>query len=160
MKKIKLPEEFRAWLIGFLGFIVMCIIVFLSAICSGCTNNVKAVAQQTEKPVSYKYKYDKLEEITRAYNHLLHRIWVDKPVYVEDVLTETDEFCILDSLLNGEWADTFDFYNEEDSLAYDFNIKAMSPYEPGCVRVIRHTVIDTIPEPTKSRLFEVFGHGD
>jgi len=107
LKKIKLPEEFRAWLVGFLGFIVMCIIVFLSAICSGCTNNIKAVSQQ--------------EEITRAYNHLLHRIWIDNPNYVEDVLVESDEWVSLNQLVNSDFYDVFELKTKSDSITYDLN---------------------------------------
>ena len=61
------------------------------------------------------------ESTIRAYNHLLHRVWIDHPNYVEDVLTECDEFCTLDSLLGGNWADTFEFYDFRDSVEYQLN---------------------------------------
>lgn len=82
------------------------------------------------------------EETLRAYNHLLHQIWIDKPNYVEDVLTEYDAFVTLDSLLNGHWEDTFEFYDSKDSILYHQN------WENGD--------IPQIPEPVKTKLKTVF----
>jgi len=90
------------------------------------------------EPVNSESQWDK--EVIRAYNHLLHRVWIDRPSYVEDVLTETDEFVVLDSLLNGHWEDTFEFYSEEDSIAYHMNQYYENAIDPGCVRVIKHIV--------------------
>lgn len=50
--------------------------------------------------------------------HLLHRIWIDNPEYVEDVLSQTPEFCELEEFLEGDFEDTFCFWTEEDSLRY------------------------------------------
>ena len=95
------------------------------------------------------------ENTLRAYNHLLHRVWIDKPSYVEDCLTETNEWYVLDSLMNSHWEDTFEFYNEEDSLSYHLNLDDI--INPGCYRVVKHIVI---PEKTQQKLDEVFGNGD
>ena len=63
-----------------------------------------------------------LEKVSEEYIHLLHRIWIDNPAYVEDVLFESIEFIKLDSLM-GEWGDTFEYWSEEDSIAYCNNIE-------------------------------------
>lgn len=56
-----------------------------------------------------------------AYNAVIHRMWIDKPSYVENVLWETDEFLHLDALLEGNWGDTFEFWSEKDSIDYNTN---------------------------------------
>jgi hypothetical protein len=61
------------------------------------------------------------EEIKHAYSDVLHRIWIDHPSYVEDVLTETDEFLRLDSLLEGNWDSVFEFCDTKDSIDYHTN---------------------------------------
>ena len=50
-----------------------------------------------------------------AYVRVLHRVWVDNPSYVEDVLFETDEFIHL--------GDVFTFWCDKDSIAYHKNIE-------------------------------------
>lgn len=59
----------------------------------------------------------------RAYNNLLHRVWIDRPGYVEEVLSETREFVVLDSLLNSDWDDIFIFYDVKDSIDYHHILK-------------------------------------
>lgn len=61
------------------------------------------------------------KRIIDAYSRLLHRIWLDKPSYVEDVLWESDEMLELDELLNGEWDKTFEFWSTRDSIEYNLN---------------------------------------
>lgn len=56
-----------------------------------------------------------------AYKAVIHRVWLDKPSYVEDVLWETDEMLHLDALLEGKWDDTFTFWSERDSIDYNTN---------------------------------------
>lgn len=56
-----------------------------------------------------------------AYKAVIHRVWLDKPSYVEDVLWETDEMLHLDALLDGDWGDTFEFWSEKDSIDYNTN---------------------------------------
>lgn len=63
----------------------------------------------------------KNERIINAYSNLLHRIWLDKPSYVEDVLNEYDEFLELDELLEGNWDKTFEFWSAKDSVEYHLN---------------------------------------
>lgn len=60
-------------------------------------------------------------KVINAYSALLHRIWLDKPSYVEDVLNEYDEFLELDELLDGDWNHTFEFWSKQDSIEYHLN---------------------------------------
>lgn len=60
-------------------------------------------------------------KVINAYSALLHRIWLDKPSYVEDVLNEYDEFLELDELLDGDWNNTFEFWSKQDSIEYHLN---------------------------------------
>lgn len=55
------------------------------------------------------------------YRELLHRIWLTKPSYVEDVLVESDEFNRLNELYDGDWEDTFELWNYQDSIDYEIN---------------------------------------
>jgi len=61
--------------------------------------------------------------IIYAYNALLHRIWVDNPNYVEDVLVECDEWVSLDQLVDGDFKGAFELETKADSIAYDINWK-------------------------------------
>lgn len=142
-----MKEDLKAICTFILGWIIIAAMLFISAIVQGCT--AKASAAIPEKELLLMQDTVQLNKIIRAYNHLLHRVWLDKPNYVEDCLVESDEFTELDSLLDGGWADTFDFYNEEDSIAYSINWVNGDE----TVRVVKHVVI---PEPAKSRLKSVF----
>jgi len=59
--------------------------------------------------------------IIYAYNALLHRIWVDNPNYVEDVLVECDEWVSLDQLVDGDFYGAFEYWSKEDSISYSLN---------------------------------------
>ena len=130
---------------------LFCLGVIFCSSCTSCRNTVHAVPQDKEAIMALEYKNQLYGDMLRSYNHLLHRIWLDNPTYVEEVLTESDEFCELDGLLGGQWEDTFQFYNEEDSITYHMNWDSVN----GVTHVVKHVV--EIPEPTKSRLKEVFG---
>jgi hypothetical protein len=83
----------------------------------GCTTQpVKAGIPETEL-----WKQQDSQRIINAYSNLLHRIWIDKPSYVEDVLWDTDEMLELDELLGGEWDKTFEFWSAQDSIEYHLN---------------------------------------
>lgn len=100
--------------IGMIAMIAMVLLLFLTSILCGCSSrnparaSVRILRQDTTE----------LRQIIRAYNHVLHRVWIDNPNYVEDVLNETDEFCNLNDVLYSQWDDTFTFYNERDSIYY------------------------------------------
>lgn len=60
-------------------------------------------------------------DLDKACKKLIHRIWLDNPVYVEDILWETDEMLELDHLLGGNWGNTFDLQTEQDTISYSRN---------------------------------------
>ena len=97
-------------IIAILVFFVLFLIALCMASCS--TQTAKAAIPETEL---------KDKRIINAYSNLLHRIWLDKPSYVEDVLNEYDEFLELDELLEGNWDKTFEFWSAKDSVEYHLN---------------------------------------
>lgn len=97
-------------IIAILAFFVLFLTSLCMAACS--TQSAKAAIPETEL---------KNNRVINAYSALLHRIWIDKPSYVEDVLWECDEMLELDELLNGEWENTFEFWNKQDSIEYHLN---------------------------------------
>lgn len=97
-------------IIAILAFFVLFLVSLCMAACS--TQPAKAAIPETEL---------KNNRVINAYSALLHRIWIDKPSYVEDVLWECDEMLELDELLNGEWENTFEFWNKQDSIEYHLN---------------------------------------
>lgn len=151
--KIKLSESTKTFLTGFVGLVVMGALVFLAAIISSCTRPTANAQSDTpaQKVVKLKYQNEKQEAIIRAYGDLLHQVWLDKPTYFEECLTESDVFAVLDVLLDSEWGDVFKFRTPEDSISYGLNLDN----ETTCIHVVKHIV--PIPEPTKSRLQSVFG---
>ena len=60
------------------------------------------------------------EDMQKAYNDVLYRVWIDNPNYVEDVLTESDEYQVLTTLIDDE--KIYGFRNIEDSITYETNI--------------------------------------
>jgi hypothetical protein len=58
-----------------------------------------------------------------AHLSLIHRIWIDDPTYFDDVVSETEEYEILNSLRKGDWEDTFLFWDKTDSVSYIRNQK-------------------------------------
>lgn len=152
MKKFKLSEDAQKGILFVLMCISLALLVFCGAIVTGCTRPVSAQETVSKRDIIVlKYKVDKQDKIIRAYNHLLHQVWLDKPTYVEECLVESDAFCELDELL-GDWGDTFQFYNQEDSIAYELN---WDKEGPGCIRVVKHIVIN---EPAKGRIRGMFGN--
>lgn len=135
---MKISEEVKTFLIGFVGFIVMCALVFLAAIITGCTRPTASAQGDTpaQKIVKLQYQIEKQQEIISAYGFLLHQVWLDKPTYVEEALIESDEYAQLNELLNSEWGDVFKFHSREDSIAYYMNWDSVD----GSVRIIRHIV--------------------
>lgn len=101
--------------------IVICFILFCSAIITGCSSqNATAsdTSSQEEMIFELKCKLENQKKLVRAYQNVLHQVWLDKPNYVEDALSETDEFCDLNEIM-GE-TDVFQLRNAEDSLRYKY----------------------------------------
>ena len=132
-------DNVKIFIVGVLFTVAMLILIFLASALSSCTSHAQSMPRQELREDT-----TELRAIIRAYNHVLHRIWIDKPNYVEDVLTESDEFVELNSLLYSQWEDTFDFYNEQDSIDYHWNWI----HEGECIH--------TIPKNTLDKLKEVF----
>lgn len=99
------------------AMIFMLLIAITIALVSCSTQAANAAIPEKE------LKVDSVRDakIINAYSNLLHRIWIDKPSYVEDVLNEYDEFLELDELLDGDWNHTFEFWSKQDSIEYHLN---------------------------------------
>ena len=78
-------------------------------------------AQEKAEFDSIRVEYVNRIQIQHAYERVMHRIWIDRPAYVEDVLWETEEFLRLDSLLDGNWGYVFEFCGKQDSIDYETN---------------------------------------
>lgn len=91
-------------------------LVFITSLFGCKTQPAKAGIPETEL-----WKQQDSQRIIDAYSNVLHRIWIDKPSYVEDVLWESDEMLELDELLGGEWDKTFEFWSTQDSIEYHLN---------------------------------------
>lgn len=74
-------------------------------------------------------------KIIACYGDVLHRIWIDKPSYVEDALMDSEEWSRLDSILNGDFEDVFLFWNDKEKETYKNNCYEQSLYSS-------HTVCD------------------
>lgn len=84
-------------------------------------NVVSIRAQEKKEFDSIRVEYVNRIRIQHAYENVLHRVWIDRPAYVEDVLWETEEFLRLDSLLDSNWGYVFEFCGEQDSIDYETN---------------------------------------
>lgn len=135
---MKIPENVKTFAVGFIGFMAICALVFLAIICTGCSRSTANAQGDTpsQKIVKLQYQIEKQQEIISAYGFLLHQVWLDKPTYVEEALTESDEYAQLNELLDSEWGDVFKFHSREDSITYYMNWDSVD----GSVRIIRHIV--------------------
>jgi hypothetical protein len=106
----KEQKNYLKAILTILAFFTLFIVSLCLASCS--TQSANAAVPEVEL---------KNERVINAYSRLLHRIWLDKPSYVEDVLWESDEMLELDELLNGEWDKTFEFWSTQDSIEYNLN---------------------------------------
>lgn len=100
-----------------LAIVFMCAVVLLFIMCTARTT---VSANIPEKGVYLRSSED-YNKIINAYSNVLHRVWIDRPSYVEDVLWETDEILVLEALLGGDWDMTFEFHNKQDSVDYNDN---------------------------------------
>lgn len=98
------------------------LIVFLAAALTGCSSqNATAndVSSQEEVMFELKCKLENQQELIRAYEDVLHEVWLDKPAYVEDALAEGDAFIHLDEVMGEN--NVFRFRNKQDSIRYMHN---------------------------------------
>lgn len=101
------------------SMIILCIIVVILGLHYISVAIIHA--QEKKEFDSIRVEYVNRIRIQSAYGNVLHRVWIDRPAYVEDVLWKTDEFLRLDSLLDGNWGYVFEFCGEQDSIDYETN---------------------------------------
>lgn len=129
-QKLLLPTPLQALFKCALAVVMFVIIVLIA---KSCTHTTKAQVIYDNK---LKSENVKMRAQIEAYNSLLHRIWVDKPNYFEEVLEESDEWVNLQNVLENDFQDAFKFTSQEDSLSYHLN------WHNGdnTVRVIKHVI--------------------
>ena len=109
------------------------IVLLLSVAFMQIWNTRSIVRQRTQER-------KELTKYNTAYKAVIHRVWIDNPTYVEEVLWESDEMLHLDELLAGDWDNTFEFWTGQDSIDYITNWE----YDP-----ITNSNPDTIPKQAK-----------
>lgn len=90
---------------------IIIILLLIIGICVRYTKERNDEAEETEMELIH------AQRLVSAYEKLIHRIWLDKPSYVEDCLNETDEFIEVNDLYDNDWG-SFEFWSEEDSIHY------------------------------------------
>ena len=99
-------------------------VIWISASLSSCSSQpIKASrtiknAQEAEL-FMLKCKVDNQAALIHAYEDVLHEVWLDKPSYVEDALSEGDAFIELNEIMGEN--DVFQFRNKQDSIRYTNN---------------------------------------
>lgn len=114
-KKYLIPKKLEAIIIA-----LAIALVGLTAIALGQCMKFSQI-ERTNYSNTLETQLENKNNIIYAYNQLLHRIWVDNPNYVEDVLVECDEWVSLDQLVDGDFYGAFELETKEDSIAYDIN---------------------------------------
>jgi len=113
-KKYLIPKRLEALIIALsIGLVGLTAIALGQCIKFSQTERINSNALETQ--------LENKNNIIYAYNALLHRIWVDNPNYVEDVLVECDEWVSLDQLVDGDFKGAFELETKADSIAYDIN---------------------------------------
>ena len=69
------------------------------------------------------------DEVCEAWACLFHRMWIDNPTYVEDVVFKMSEYAHLDSLANIEMTDMYAYWSDEDSITYRRRMRTVQPDE-------------------------------
>lgn len=98
----------------FFGFIV-----FIAAALTGCSSqsiSANTAEGQEAEIFMLRCKVANQKAIIKAYEDVLHEVWLDKPAYVEDALAEGDAFIHLDEIMGEN--DVFRFHSKKDSLRY------------------------------------------
>lgn len=106
--------------IAFSATVLLVVLFFVVHMCDsfiseGRTENLIEENAQLRKEI------DILRELRNANHGVLHRVWIDNPDYFEDVLTESDEWCSLMDIMHHDTEDLFEFWDEQDSIAYERN---------------------------------------
>ena len=94
----------------FLGFLL-----FFAAALTGCSSqSISANTAKDEEAEIFMLRCKVANQ--KAYEDVLHEVWLDKPAYVEDALAEGDAFIHLDEIMGEN--DVFRFHSKKDSLRY------------------------------------------
>lgn len=116
MKKIQRNEKLEHGINMFLTFAIGFLMGVMGMAFASC-----GARETSAQELMLQRECAERTQIQGAYSDVLHRVWIDQPQYVEDILWETEEFLRLDSLLQGDWEDTFDFWSAEDSIEYELH---------------------------------------
>lgn len=103
----------------FLGFVI-----WISSTLTSCSSQPLRASRtvknaQEAELFMLKCKVDNQARLIHAYQNVLHEVWLDKPAYVEDALSEGDAFIELNEIMGEN--DVFQFHNEQDSIRYTSN---------------------------------------
>lgn len=132
MKTMKTDNASRNAIIVAIAIVIGVLISFVFS-CKANTTNLPE-NEQSFKQQYWQNNSAMLTEIIHAYAGVLHRVWIDHPSYVEDVLSETDEYINLDQFLDEEmYKEIFSFKTEKDSIYYQINYEQELYNDPGCV---------------------------
>lgn len=113
-------ETIKLFSITILFFLFFGFIVFLAAALTSCSNKqIQANTVEEAEIFMLRCKVANQAAIIKAYEDVLHEVWLDKPSYVEDALAEGDAFIHLDEIV-GE-SNVFRFHSKKDSLRYIHN---------------------------------------
>lgn len=113
-KKYLIPRKLEILIIVFSILLVCLMIITVRQCC-------KSVQYEQTVSRAFETQLESKNNIIYAYNQLLHRIWIDNPVYFEDVLVECDEWVSLDQLVDGDFYGAFELETESDSITYNLN---------------------------------------
>lgn len=72
------------------------------------------------------------QQLLALHSRVLHKVWIDKPAYVKDVLWESDEFLELDSVSKGDFGDIFTFKNYSEYYTYCDNLGICASIKHKC----------------------------
>lgn len=120
MKKKKIIPKSLECIISVLAVVVLFMVCVFSVMTIMNSCHPKKVKEQINA-YTLQQENEALKNQIYAYNNLIHRIWIDNPNYVEDVLCECDEWICLDQLVDGDFCGAFELNSKEDSLLYNKN---------------------------------------
>ena len=89
-------------------------------------------------------------QIHAACFDVLHRVWLDNPQYVEDVLFETDEFNRLSDLIADDFEDVFYYWDAEDSITYENSLNREREEAMAVLRYFGNQDADEMPAKAPS----------
>lgn len=116
---IGLAENIKQVLFFIVLLATIIAMVFLAAALTGCSSQsagAHTVEGDEAEIFMLRCKVANQAEIIKAYEDVLHEVWLDKPAYVEDALAEGDAFIHLDEIMGEN--NVFRFHSKQDSIRY------------------------------------------